>query len=1003
MLQLIDIKKTYTIGKPKDKEYQVTQALKGVSVKFRDSEFVSILGASGCGKTTLLNIVGGLDKYTSGDLVINGVSTKEYKDKDWDNYRNNSVGFVFQSYNLIPHQTVLENVELALTLSGVNRKERKQMAVDALQKVGLADKIHAKPNQLSGGQMQRVAIARALVNNPEIILADEPTGALDTKTSIQVMELLKEVSKDRLVIMVTHNPELAQNYSSRIIRIKDGELVDDSNPYDGKIEQAKSKTKAKAEAATQAAVVADVAAGSKNTQEPKPKHAKKRKKNMSFFTALSLSFKNLLTKKARTLLVSFAGSIGIIGIALVLSLSSGFQNYITRVQQDTLSNYPITISQSSTDYSKIMQAMFGTGDSTKKDIDQTKVYSNNNLSSMFGMLSGGTTKNDLKSFKQYLDREDVSQKLKDVATIKYTYDLSLNLFYNNSAYVPEGKSLLVNPFNLMPSLTSNGSFSKMIADSFEEMIDNKELLQSQYDLVAGSWAKDDVYTDGTQNIAEVMIVLDENNAIADYTLMILGLRDRKDIDMLMVPDTDPDQLSAGFDMSVDDLLKLEYSLVLNPNMYVYNEDTGLYDAVETQNLNTNAMSQAYYSIDVIDTDFVTANTDVTLKVAGVIKPNADATATALTGTVCYTKGLSTYVVNRLSAYANDQTIEHNILADQLKEENANRSVISGKPFEMTASQMYAYYQTNSAEYNALTDDEKQILADYATASQNIYAAASNLLAQFGQQPSSQETVIAEATALATEQMANYSTLSTEQQAALSQFSSAASAYQLQDSKVVASFSSKLLDGSTLADTLVTLGQSDIDNPASISFYAKDFESKSVIESVIDDYNAMVLADPNLGEDYVVSYTDYVGLMMSSISIIITAITYVLIAFVSISLVVSSIMIGIITYISVLERTKEIGVLRSVGASKRDIKRVFTAESLIIGLIAGVLGIVITLILNPIVNIVIQHYTNLANIASLPWLGAVVLILISMALTFIAGLIPAKYASKKDPVIALRSE
>jgi ABC-type antimicrobial peptide transport system permease subunit len=473
----------------------------------------------------------------------------------------------------------------------------------------------------------------------------------------------------------------------------------------------------------------------------------------------------------------------------------------------------------------------------------------------------------------------------------------------------------------------------------------------------------------------------------------------------MVPDTDPDQLSAGFDMTIDDLLNLEYSLVLNPNMYVYNEDTGLYDPVETENLNTNEMSQAYYTIDVIDTDFVTANTDVTLKVAGVIKPNADATATALTGTVCYTKGLSTYVVNRLSAYANDQTIEHNILADQLKEENANRSVISGKPFEMSASQMYAYYtaEANKAEYDALTNDEKQILADYATAGQNIYAAASNLLAQFGQQPSSQDTVIAEATALATEQMANYSTLSTEQQAALSQFSSAASAYQLQDSKVVVSFSSKLLDGSTLADTLVTLGQSDIDNPASISFYAKDFESKSVIESVIDDYNAMVLADPNLGEDYVVSYTDYVGLMMSSISIIITAITYVLIAFVSISLVVSSIMIGIITYISVLERTKEIGVLRSVGASKRDIKRVFTAESLIIGLIAGVLGIVITLILNPIVNIVIQHYTNLANIASLPWLGAVVLILISMALTFIAGLIPAKYASKKDPVIALRSE
>ena len=887
MLELQNISRIYEIGKPKDSDYQQVCALDGVSVQFRKSEFVSILGPSGCGKTTMLNIIGGLDKYTSGDLIINQISTKEYKDSDWDNYRNNRIGFVFQSYNLIEHLTVLENVELALTLSGVKKAERKQKAKQALVKVGLEDKISSKPNQLSGGQMQRVAIARALVNNPEIILADEPTGALDTQTSLQVMELLKEVANERLVIMVTHNPEIANKYSTRIIKMLDGKLIDDSNPITEEeqkliIETAK---KHQAEVYIQKKKERELSKKAKRIYLKQQKlQEKKRKRKMSFFTALSLSFKNLLTKKARTFLVSMAGSIGIIGIALILSLSSGFQMYIDTVQKDTLSTYPITIHATSTDYSSLLESLSGTA--SEIEYDSSKVYSDNKLSDMINVLSNGTTTNDLVSFKKYLETNKVKDKLKNIATIKYTYNLQPNIFYNNAVNIPQGQSLLVSPFSMMTSMSTNSTAMSLMSETFEEMLDNPALIQNQYNLVAGSWANSQVYQQDNKQIAEVLVVLDKNNRIPDYALMALGLRNRAEIASIIsgtpVEDT--------FELKVEDLLNLEYSLVLNPDMYQDSDADGIYNVITT-----NSSVNPYYTTDTVSTVVIDQLTSVTLKVVGVIKPNEAATATSISGTIAYTKSLTDYVISQLESYANG-TIANNALYAQLN--NAETNVLTGETF---------------------TDGE------------------------------------------------------------------------ISRQKV-----------------LKTLGNCSLDTPASISFYASDFDAKADIEKLIQEYNDMVLADESLGvleerEKHVISYTDYVGLMMDGISIIINAITYVLIAFVSISLVVSSIMIGIIIYISVLERTKEIGVLRSVGASKKDIKRVFTAESLIIGLIAGLLGIGVTIILNIPINLILEALAGVSGVAKLPALGATVLVLISMSLTFIAGLIPAKIASKKDPVVALRSE
>ena len=954
MLELKNISKIYELGKAKDKDYQKIEALDSVSIKFRKNEFVSILGPSGCGKTTMLNIIGGLDKYTSGDLLINNVSTKQYQDKDWDNYRNNRIGFVFQSYNLIPHQTVLENVELALTLSGVKKAERRERAIKVLQKVGLGDKIKSKPNQLSGGQMQRVAIARALVNNPEVILADEPTGALDTKTSLQIMELLEEVAKEKLVIMVTHNADLANQYSTRIINMLDGKLTGDSNPISEEEEKElialANEEKLKEEQLNQ-----ELANLSKKERKEKlkqiKKSEKKKKKKMSFLTALSLSFKNLLTKKARTILVSFAGSIGIIGIAMILSLSSGFQIYIDTVQKDTLSNYPITIAQSSTDYSKILESVAGGNEDVEYDKD--KVYCNNSLSDMMQVLMSGKTENDLKSFKKYIETAEVQEKLKNKATVKYTYDLDLNIFYDNAVGVDSGKSLLVSPFSLLTNTSGSAPAMSLMNDIFQEMLNNQTLIQSQYNLVAGSWAQTEVYDSVDGKVSEVMIVLDQYNRIPDYALMALGLRNRKDIDKIM----SNQEITNNFELSAEELLGLEYSLVLNPDMYSFNAGTGLYESI-TSNSSTNQ----YYTIETANKTTVADLTSVKLKVVGVIKPDENATATAISGTVAYGAALTEYVVNELEQKA--ETAGNALYAQKL---NSKTSVISGKYFDFGAADIVQYYNSNQAEKDLLTSQEKTVLSNYETAFSNWVADKSNQAAM----------------------IALYNAGETVEETFLEKF---------QDK----------IEPLSLDQTLQKLGSVNLDNPETISFYAVDFEAKNDIEQLILDYNNQVLADESLGtledrQKIVISYTDYVGLMMESVTIIINAITYVLIAFVSISLVVSSIMIGIITYISVLERTKEIGVLRSVGASKKDIKRVFTAESLIIGFASGALGILITLILNIPINLIIEALAGIAGVSKLPVLGGIALVVVSMFLTFIAGLIPAKIASKKDPVIALRSE
>ena len=985
MLELKDITKIYKIGSVKDNTYQEVRALNGVSIKFRKSEFVSVLGPSGCGKTTMLNIIGGLDRYTSGDLEIDGISTKEYKDRNWDNYRNNRIGFVFQSYNLIPHLSVLENVELALTLSGVKRAERREKARQALIKVGLGDRVTVKPNQLSGGQMQRVAIARALVNDPEIILADEPTGALDSGTSKQVMEILKEVSKERLVIMVTHNKDLADTYSTRIINMLDGKLVGDSRPLTKKEEDAEAKKLAE-EQKMQEQETAD-----------KKKKEKKPKKRMSYFTALALSFKNLLTKKARTALVSFAGSIGIIGIALVLSVSSGFQAYVNLVQQDTLSKYPITVNASSSDYTSIVESVLGSGDDV--EFEEDKVYDSEMISDIFRVLNGATT-NNLTRFKEYLETPEINEKIKDIATIKYTYNLDLNIFYDDAVGVADDKSLLVNPYQLLKLDNLNETAMNLLGDTFDEMLDNEDLIKSQYSLIAGDWAKENVYTDGEDNIAEVIVVLDKNNSIPDYVLMALGLRNRADL----VPILTGGEVSSNFEMNVEDFIGMEYSVVLNPNMYEYNTKTGLYDKITS-----NVSASTYYAKDVAPTATIEEKACVKMRVVGVVKPNPDASASSISGTIAYTHGLTDFVVEKLDAYTQDDTIVHNIIKDQQKDQNKNKSVISGKFFELSEEEIYKYYtQDKPSEYEKLTYEEQNVVDAYGSLRVSILQKALDVVEAFGEGNLPVDQALERAVVLVMDNIGNIDNLTEDQQDAVNSFANIYSDYLEVSEDLMGTFGLKLLDGSTYEETLDLIGQCRLDSPKSISFYAIDFESKQVIESVIADYNKAVLADESLGTEderiaYVISYTDYVGLIMSSVSKIIIYITYILIAVVAISLVVSSIMIGVITYISVLERTKEIGVLRSVGASKRDIKHVFTAESLIVGIIAGLLGIGITLLLQIPINVLFASFTEMTVVANLPVAAAFILIGISMVLTYIAGLIPANIASKKDPVVALRSE
>lgn len=895
MLELNDIKKDYVSGST------TVSALKGINLRFRDCEFVSILGQSGCGKTTMLNIIGGLDKYTSGDLKINGVSTKNYKDRDWDFYRNNSIGFVFQSYNLIPHQTVLSNVELALTLSGVSKAERKKRAIEALEKVGLGEQIHKKPNQMSGGQMQRVAIARALVNNPDILLADEPTGALDTETSIQIMELLKEISKDRLIIMVTHNPELARDYSTRIVRLLDGVITDDSNPYS--LEDMEADIRAKE------------AAKVKTSEKKIKKSGKKQKTSMSFFTALSLSFNNLMTKKTRTILTAFAGSIGIIGIAMILSISNGIQLYIDRVQRDTLSSYPITLQAEAIDISSMVSSMTGNSDSEEHE-DKSKIYSNDIMGDMINTMVKEVKSNNLSEFKKYI--ENGSSDIKSyVSDIQYSYDVPLNIYMKDTSNGVEQ----LNPGTMFDSIYGEGATSAsssmssgmgmgMFSNSsvWNQLLGNQQILDEQYDVLAGHWP---------ENYNEVVLVVDKNNEVDDYTLYSLGLKDPEEVRTLFKKMMVGESYETKKDISYtfDEILDTEFKLVMPTDMYKYNDVTSTWDD--------------YSKDDKYMTNVVNNGTDI--KVCGIIRPNDDAVSTSISSGIGYTAKLTEYIIEEVK----NSEIAKAQLAD------TSVDVFTGVPFD--------------------NDRNTEITMDDV----NAYMA----------------------------------TLSPEESAQMQAMTSGMS-----DDQILQLFSASLkarTTDATLDSNKSKLGITDLDTPSQIDIYATDFDSKEKVQNIIKDYNKLQQDDGK--EENVINYTDYVGIMMSSVSTIINAISYVLIAFVAISLIVSSIMIGIITYISVLERTKEIGVLRSIGASKKDVSRIFNAETLIEGFVSGALGIVVTLLLCIPANALIKHLTDISNVAQLPVAGGVILIIISMFLTFIAGLIPAKLAAKKDPVVALRSE
>ena len=1105
MLQLKNITKTYISGDEK------VEALKGIDLKFRESEFVSILGQSGCGKTTLLNIIGGLDRYTTGDLVINGKSTKKFKDRDWDAYRNYKVGFIFQNYNLIGHQTILSNVELALTIGGISKKERKQRAIKALEQVGLKDKIHKKPNQLSGGQMQRVAIARALVNDPDIILADEPTGALDTKTSVQIMDILKEISKEKLIIMVTHNPELAEKYSSRIIRILDGLITEDSNPIsDNEIEEKKVDTN------------------------------KIGRTSMKFWTAFRLSLNNLLTKKGRTILVAFAGSIGIIGIALVQSVSNGFQNYVDYIQEDTLTSYPLTIMQESADATSMLLAM--TSGEHKKN-ESNEVKEEQYISSM---LSNITT-NDLQSFNNYL-KTNYNEVKDDISSISYAYSVEPMIYTKG---VNSQLPVKLNPSELFSSMFS-GSIMGTSTSVYSQMIDDQESLKDSYDVLAGRWP---------EKYDEMIIVLSEPNTISDYLIYSLGLRDYKELEDIVKKVMNGEKANVDNEpltLTYDDLMKTELKLILGTEIYKYNEN---YDIYEDMTENEEYMQNLY-------------NNAINLKIVGIVSSKEGVTSMALSPGVAYTSKLIDYIIDKAKdtelvkkqlktdeidvisgtsfdskdtnkdlnfadlisvdseklesafnikidekaiqsetqGYMTD--IANSITTDTTPAKNAFDDTlnyfangilenVSGEIKEEDIDGIVSNYLAKKEQKSKLSDLEKEYVIPKETFETaysgllkgllQVYVNAYKVTAQGAPENNSMENIsqnqnisqediqnymsnmpegsnldlnviaqnidpnsvdqnqiVNQASEMANSSefekqikqtlistylsnsvveetantMAKVMTEATMKKQVLTKVgeltanltSKFATAFNVDQEKIASAFNVNISEDeltrvitAMMTDTkksaktnLISFGYQDKEKPTFIAFYFNSFDGKENFLSFLDSYNEKMEKDGQ--KDKVINYTDTTGILMGSVKTIVNAVTYVLIAFISISLVVSSIMIGIITYISVYERTKEIGILRSIGASKRNISSIFNAETFIIGLLSGLFGIGTTYLSVPLINKVLHHFIgNIPLNVVFYFKNAAILVALSVILTLIGGLIPSKAAAKRDPVIALRTE
>lgn len=983
MLKLKGITKDYVLGD------DTVHALKGIDLEFRESEFVAVLGHSGCGKTTLLNIIGGLDQYTEGDLIINGRSTKDYGDRDWDTYRNHSIGFVFQSYNLIPHQTVLSNVELALTLSGVSKSERRERAVKVLEQVGLGDQLNKKPNQMSGGQMQRVAIARALVNDPDILLADEPTGALDSETSVQIMEILKEISKDKLIIMVTHNPELAETYASRIIRLKDGLITADSMPYSSE----------------------------DGVATPPPQ----RKTVMSYLTALSLSLNNLMTKKGRTFLTSFAGSIGIIGIALILSISTGVNNYIDKVQEDTLSSYPISIQAETVDMTELMTSLMGVhAQSGENAHDKDAVYGNTIMYDMMNTMTNAEIEtNNLRDFKVFLDEQMAGDTplSENVSNIQYTYDLPMNLYTKDV----DGNIVKSDVMTLMSRMRAgiigedaeesvNASMNNMLSSSgmsgtsnqfvvWQEMLpgDNglvSDLVQQQYDVLYGTWP---------QNYDETVLIVDENNEVSDMVLYALGLKSSSEMLSAMTNYMKGEQVDTTKmeSWSYADVCQKTFSLILPADCWQEDPTTGEYKDISTDALGLKTLY----------------GNGIQLKIVGVVRQNEDAVSGMMTGTIGYTNALTKYVV--------EQTADKELVKQQLAD--PEHDIFTGLPFKETnraltaeeikqavidycagidsakKAELYVNYMSVAPEsyVDSMIDEqldgvsrediENTVVENYPEYADMLSAMDDDTLISYMREMMSQQISKAYSDNVKA-QMSQLSTASLAE--AFDQCYFTDEGYKL----IYDNFMPETFSDSSFDKNLRDLGYVELDSPSGVNIYVATFAAKDAVADIIEDYNDSVDTEDQI------SYTDYVALIMSSVTTIIDVISYVLIAFVAISLIVSSIMIGIITYISVLERTKEIGILRAIGASKKDISRVFNAETVIVGLGAGLIGILATMLLCVPINAIVHHLTGIYSInAVLPPVAAVILVAISMLLTVVAGLIPSRFAANKDPVVALRTE